>query len=99
MRRAVVDEIIVGGDVLSGLMPSETLRLFLNIDGPLQLTGNGTMGNVEQPQRARTEAVTTYVATPHKYVDIAHVHAYTPAACERGRCPTQSSTCYKARWT
>jgi putative phosphoesterase len=42
VRRASVDEIIVGGDVLPGPMPTETLDLLLSIDTPIRfLMGNG----------------------------------------------------------
>jgi len=42
IRRAEVDRVIVGGDVVPGPMPSETLRYLLNLDIPLQfIHGNG----------------------------------------------------------
>jgi predicted phosphodiesterase len=42
IRRAEVDQIVVGGDVLPGPMPRETLACLLNLDIPVQfIQGNG----------------------------------------------------------
>jgi hypothetical protein len=42
VRRAGVDEIIVGGDALPGPLPCETLALLTNLDVPTRfLMGNG----------------------------------------------------------
>jgi putative phosphoesterase len=42
VRRAKVDAIVVGGDVLPGPMPSETIELLSSLDIPLQcIFGNG----------------------------------------------------------
>lgn len=38
IRRAGVDRIVVGGDVLPGPMPRETLDCLLALDMPLQFT-------------------------------------------------------------
>ena len=42
IRQAEVDQIVVGGDVLPGPMPRETLRCLLDLDIPVQfIQGNG----------------------------------------------------------
>jgi putative phosphoesterase len=42
VRRAGVDRVIVGGDVLPGPMPCETIACLLNLDVPVQfIVGNG----------------------------------------------------------
>ena len=42
IRQAEVDQIVVGGDVLPGPMPNETIASLLNLDIPLQfIQGNG----------------------------------------------------------
>ncbi len=42
VRRASVDKIVVGGDVLAGPMPGETLTCLSNLDIPVQfISGNG----------------------------------------------------------
>src|SRR5712692_6956017 len=42
MRRANVDHVVVGGDVLPGPMPRETLACLLDLDIPVQfIQGNG----------------------------------------------------------
>jgi predicted phosphodiesterase len=42
VRRAAVDQIVIGGDVLPGPMPRETLACLLNLDIPVQfIQGNG----------------------------------------------------------
>jgi predicted phosphodiesterase len=49
VRRAGVDRIVVGGDVLPGPMPRETLERLLEIDLPVDfLYGNGEVAVVEQ---------------------------------------------------
>lgn len=63
IRRAEVDQIVVGGDVLPGPMPRETLTCLLDLDIPIQfIQGNGERevlarmagmetGNVPEPFR------------------------------------------------
>jgi len=42
IRQAHVDQVVVGGDVLPGPMPRETLARLLTLDIPVQfITGNG----------------------------------------------------------
>jgi len=42
IRQAEVDQIVVGGDVLPGPMPNETIECLLNLDIPIQfIQGNG----------------------------------------------------------
>jgi len=49
VRRAHVDRIVVGGDVLPGPMPREALTRLLNLDVPMQfLYGNGEVAVLEQ---------------------------------------------------
>jgi len=55
IRRAEVDQIIVGGDVLPGPMPRETLACLLHLDLPVQfIRGNGD--RVVLAQMAGTES-------------------------------------------
>jgi putative phosphoesterase len=49
IRRAQVDQIVVGGDVLPGPMPSETLDRLRTLDVPTQfILGNGEVAVLEQ---------------------------------------------------
>ena len=42
VRRAQVDHVVIGGDVLPGPMPRETLACLLDLDIPVQfIHGNG----------------------------------------------------------
>ncbi len=42
IRQAEVDLVVVGGDVLPGPMPRETIEFLLNLDIPVQfILGNG----------------------------------------------------------
>jgi len=56
---AEVDQIIVGGDVLPGPMPRETLALLLGLDIPVQfILGNGELAVLAQIGVSDPEAVT-----------------------------------------
>jgi putative phosphoesterase len=58
VRRASVDEIIVGGDVLPGPMPTETLDLLLSIDAPIRfLMGNGDRATLGQRAGVESSAI------------------------------------------
>ncbi|HLV81285.1 MAG TPA: metallophosphoesterase family protein, partial [Chthonomonadaceae bacterium] len=49
IRRAGVDEIVVGGDVVPGPMPRETLDHLLSLDLPVRfIHGNGEIAILEQ---------------------------------------------------
>lgn len=49
IRRAAVDRIVVGGDVLPGPLPRETLAFLLGLDLPVQfIQGNGDRAVLEQ---------------------------------------------------
>lgn len=49
VRRAGVDRIVIGGDVLPGPMPRETLACMLNLDLPVQfIYGNGEVAVLEE---------------------------------------------------
>jgi predicted phosphodiesterase len=49
VRHADVDRVVVGGDVLPGPMPRETLTLLLRLDLPAQfIVGNGEVAVLEQ---------------------------------------------------
>jgi predicted phosphodiesterase len=55
IRQARVDRLVVGGDVLPGPMPSETLTCLLNLDIPVQFNhGNGERAVLEQMAGADT---------------------------------------------
>ena len=49
IRHSEVEQIVVGGDVLPGPMPRETLRCLLDLSIPLQFVrGNGELAVLEQ---------------------------------------------------
>jgi putative phosphoesterase len=58
-----VDQVVVGGDVVPGPMPRETLRLMLDLDRPVQfIHGNGELAVLAQ-MAATDEASVTYWGT------------------------------------
>lgn len=63
VRQARVDQIVVGGDVVPGPMPRETLRLLLDSDLPVQfIHGNGELAMLAQ-MAAPDESSVTYWGT------------------------------------
>ena len=67
VRQAGVDRIVVGGDVLPGPMPHETLRLLLDQDLPVQfILGNGELAVLAQVEAAQTGVVTYWGTTSGK---------------------------------
>jgi len=59
VRQAGVDQIVVGGDVVPGPMPRETLRFLLDLDLPMHfIHGNGDLAILAQMDGARTGSVT-----------------------------------------
>ena len=64
VRNADVDEVVVGGDVVPGPMPRETLRRLLDFDRPMHfILGNGELAILAQMTAPTDEAV-TYWGTP-----------------------------------
>jgi predicted phosphodiesterase len=64
IRRADVDQIVVGGDVVPGPMPRETLRRLLDLDLPTHfIYGNGELAMLAQMAGARTGSVTYWGTT------------------------------------
>lgn len=64
VRSADVDQVIVGGDVLPGPMPRETLELLLNLDIPAQfIYGNGELAVLSQMAAKDIGAVTYWGTT------------------------------------
>ena len=64
IRRADVDQIVVGGDVVPGPMPRETLRRLLDLDLPTHfIHGNGELAMLAQMAGARTGSVTYWGTT------------------------------------
>jgi predicted phosphodiesterase len=58
VRQATVDQIVVGGDVLPGPMPHETLRCLLDLDIPVQfIYGNSEVAVLQQMAGTRPERV------------------------------------------
>jgi predicted phosphodiesterase len=58
VRQADVDQIVVGGDVIPGPMPRETLRRLLELDVPTHfIHGNGELAILAQMAGARTGSV------------------------------------------
>src|SRR6266496_4434542 len=76
MRQANVDQIVVGGDVVPGPMPRETLRRLLDLDLPTHfIYGNGELAILAQIAGARTRSVTYWgtisgVRPPESIVEI-----------------------------
>src|SRR5438477_4188323 len=64
IRQANVDQIVVGGDVVPGPMPRETLRRLLDLDLPTHfIYGNGELAILAQIAGARTGSVTYWGTT------------------------------------
>lgn len=64
IRQADVDQIVVGGDVVPGPMPRETLRRLLDLDLPTHfIYGNGELAILAQMAGARTGSVTYWGTT------------------------------------
>ncbi len=67
VRAAGVGQVVVGGDVLPGPMPRETLALLLGLDIPVQfIHGNGELAVLAQIGAASPEAVTYWGTTSGK---------------------------------
>lgn len=67
VRAAGVDQIVVGGDVLPGPMPRETLDLLLSLDIPVRfIVGNGELAVLAQINAATADAVTYWGTTSGK---------------------------------
>jgi predicted phosphodiesterase len=63
VRRAGVDQVVVGGDVVPGPMPRETLARLLNLDLPVRfIHGNGELAMLAQ-MAAADESLVTYWGT------------------------------------
>ena len=73
LRQADVDQIVVGGDVVPGPMPRETLRRLLDLDLPVQfLHGNGELAMLALLAAPHEGAVTYWGTTsgePHYIED------------------------------
>src|SRR6266498_5467943 len=64
IRQADVDQIVVGGDVIPGPMPRETLGRLLDLDLPTHfIYGNGELAILAQMAEARTGLVTYWGTT------------------------------------
>jgi predicted phosphodiesterase len=63
IHQADIDEVVVGGDVVPGPMPRETLRRLLELDRPVHfIHGNGELAMLAQ-MTAPTEDAVTYWGT------------------------------------
>lgn len=66
IRQEAVDQIVVGGDVLPGPMPRETLGRLLDLHLPVSfIYGNGERAILAQLSGARTGSVTYWGTTSH----------------------------------
>lgn len=66
VRQADVDQLVVGGDVVPGPMPRETLMRLLDLDLPTHfIYGNGELAMLAQMAGARTGSVTYWGTTSH----------------------------------
>lgn len=76
ITQADVDQVVIGGDVIPGPMPRETLRRLLDLDLPTHfIYGNGELAILAQMTGARTGSVTYWGTTsgarpPETIVDI-----------------------------
>jgi len=76
VRQVEVDQIVVGGDVVPGPMPRETLKRLLDLELPTHfIHGNGELAMLAQMAGARSGSVTYWGTTsgarpPEKVVDI-----------------------------
>jgi predicted phosphodiesterase len=76
VHQAGVDQVVIGGDILPGPMPSETLMRLLDIDLPGQfIQGNGELAILAQIEATRTGVVTYWGTTsgeplPEPYLGI-----------------------------
>jgi predicted phosphodiesterase len=76
LRQAEVDQVVVGGDILPGPMPRETIRRLLNLDLPVHfIQGNGELAILAQMVAARTGVVTYWGTTsgaplPEPYLSV-----------------------------
>ena len=64
VRHAGVDQVVIGGDVVPGPMPCETLALLLSLDMPVQfIHGNGELAVLAQIGVTDPDAVTYWGTT------------------------------------
>jgi predicted phosphodiesterase len=64
LRQADVDQVVIGGDILPGPMPRETLQRLQDLDLPVQfIHGNGELAILAQIAAARTGVVTYWGTT------------------------------------
>jgi len=74
--QAGVDQVVVGGDILPGPMPRETIRRLLELDRPVHfIQGNGELAILAQMEAARTGVVAYWGTTsgeplPEPYLGI-----------------------------
>ena len=76
IRQAEVDQVVVGGDVVPGPMPRETLRRLLDLDLPVQfIHGNGELAMLAQMAATEASPVTYWgttsgAAPPEQYREV-----------------------------
>ena len=64
IRQSDIDEIVIGGDVIPGPMPRETLHLLLALDRPVHfIAGNGELAILAQMSAMREDEVTYWGTT------------------------------------
>ncbi len=64
LQHADVDQVVIGGDVVPGPMPRETLRRLLNLDRPVHfIHGNGELAMLAQMATTEAGAVTYWGTT------------------------------------
>ena len=69
VRRADVDQIVIGGDVLPGPMPRETFARLLDVDIPMQfIQGNGDRAVLEEMEGRDTGALPAQAREPVQWV-------------------------------
>jgi predicted phosphodiesterase len=64
IRQSDIDEVVIGGDVVPGPMPRETLRQLLDLDRPVHfIHGNGELAILAQMAAPAPDAVTYWGTT------------------------------------
>ena len=77
IREADVDEIVVGGDVLPGPMPRESLRRLLDLDRPVHfIHGNGELAILAQMSAPTDDTVTYWGTTSGARPPEPHLEVY-----------------------
>ncbi|RPI33067.1 MAG: metallophosphatase family protein, partial [Chloroflexota bacterium] len=77
LDQAGVDQVVIGGDVVPGSMPRETLRRLLDLDRPVSfIAGNGELAVLAQMAASATGEVTYWGTTSGAPLPEPYLQAY-----------------------